>query len=319
MRTAAICPTCATYTNAVCVVYDGPYLSNLDIDPLTNLEDVIGIINTKVGTLQPLLGYTPENVANKSTSTSLGTSDTLYPTQKAVKTYVDNAILTAPAPTLQQVTDSDNLTTNSISCLDDPLSPTVQASLQINSISGLPVVLLEDLTNSKTSLLSSEQLSFTNGAAINTVNVKATNVTGSIKNVELHNASGNIALSVNGVGADNTGDVTLPILPYKKYVAKITQFGSNPPTVDIVLENEFTNPVTYSYVNLGQYSLNCLDIGSDVDKVVVFFQHASGSFGTVISTPVATNSVGIFTWDTTSNVLTNGTFTKAVIEVRIYP
>jgi hypothetical protein len=36
------------------------------------------------------LGYTPENVANKSTSTSLGTSNTLYPTQNAVKTYVDN-------------------------------------------------------------------------------------------------------------------------------------------------------------------------------------------------------------------------------------
>lgn len=38
------------------------------------------------------LGYTPENVSNKSTSTSLGTSDTAYPSQKAVKTYVDNGL-----------------------------------------------------------------------------------------------------------------------------------------------------------------------------------------------------------------------------------
>jgi len=36
------------------------------------------------------LGFTPENVANKSTTTTLGSSDTLYPTQNAVKTYVDN-------------------------------------------------------------------------------------------------------------------------------------------------------------------------------------------------------------------------------------
>jgi hypothetical protein len=36
------------------------------------------------------LGYTPEDVANKSTSVFLGTSDILYPTQNAVKTYVDN-------------------------------------------------------------------------------------------------------------------------------------------------------------------------------------------------------------------------------------
>lgn len=40
-------------------------------------------------------GYTSENVANKSTSTSLGTSDTLYPSQKAVKSYVDTAIAAA--------------------------------------------------------------------------------------------------------------------------------------------------------------------------------------------------------------------------------
>jgi hypothetical protein len=33
-----------------------------------------------------------EDLSNKSTSTSLGTSNTLYPTQNAVKTYVDNAL-----------------------------------------------------------------------------------------------------------------------------------------------------------------------------------------------------------------------------------
>ena len=42
------------------------------------------------------LGFTPENVANKSTTTTLGTSDTLYPTQKAVKTYVDTQVANAP-------------------------------------------------------------------------------------------------------------------------------------------------------------------------------------------------------------------------------
>jgi disulfide oxidoreductase YuzD len=38
---------------------------------------------------QAALGFTAENVANKSTSTSLGTSNTAYPSQNAVKTYVD--------------------------------------------------------------------------------------------------------------------------------------------------------------------------------------------------------------------------------------
>jgi len=41
--------------------------------------------------------YTPEDEANKSTSTSLGTSDTLYPTQNAVKVYADNLLGNANA------------------------------------------------------------------------------------------------------------------------------------------------------------------------------------------------------------------------------
>ena len=47
----------------------------------------------KPKTVIDALGYTPENVANKSISITLGTSDTLYPTQNAVKTYVDSIVV----------------------------------------------------------------------------------------------------------------------------------------------------------------------------------------------------------------------------------
>lgn len=46
---------------------------------------------------QATIWYTPENVANKSTSTSLWTSDTLYPSQNAVKSYVDTWLWTKQA------------------------------------------------------------------------------------------------------------------------------------------------------------------------------------------------------------------------------
>ena len=46
---------------------------------------------------QDALGFIAENVANKSTSTALGTSDTLYPTQNAVKVYTDNLLGNANA------------------------------------------------------------------------------------------------------------------------------------------------------------------------------------------------------------------------------
>lgn len=66
--------------------------------PLTGNEDVPivqngGTVRTTTRGIADLVGltYTAENVANKSSDTTLGTSDTLYPTQNAVKTYVDSA------------------------------------------------------------------------------------------------------------------------------------------------------------------------------------------------------------------------------------
>jgi hypothetical protein len=56
MRTAAICPTCATYENALCVIYNGPSLNNIDVAPLEDLQTVLGKINTN---LVPLSGTTP--------------------------------------------------------------------------------------------------------------------------------------------------------------------------------------------------------------------------------------------------------------------
>lgn len=51
-----------------------------------------------------------ENVANKSISTSLGTSDILYPTQNAVKTYVDNNV-----PVIQPVSATQTGVVNNTS------------------------------------------------------------------------------------------------------------------------------------------------------------------------------------------------------------
>lgn len=49
MRTAAICPICATYENCKCVLYDGAYLANTDINPLDSVEECIIKINDAIG------------------------------------------------------------------------------------------------------------------------------------------------------------------------------------------------------------------------------------------------------------------------------
>lgn len=53
MRTAAICPTCATYENALCIIYNGSYLTNTDIEPLDSVEFALQKINDN---LVPLSG-----------------------------------------------------------------------------------------------------------------------------------------------------------------------------------------------------------------------------------------------------------------------
>ena len=62
MRTAAICPTCATYENALCIIYNGPYLSNIDVAPLEDLPTILSKINTnlvsKTGTTTPTIPAT---------------------------------------------------------------------------------------------------------------------------------------------------------------------------------------------------------------------------------------------------------------------
>ena len=57
MRTAAICPTCPAYENALCVLYNGEYLTNIDVNPLDSIEVALGKVNDnlvpKSGTANP--------------------------------------------------------------------------------------------------------------------------------------------------------------------------------------------------------------------------------------------------------------------------
>ncbi|NCX93647.1 MAG: hypothetical protein EBX40_03110 [Gammaproteobacteria bacterium] len=70
-----------------------------NVDNTSDLNKPISTATqTALNAKQDLLGFTPENIANKSTNTALGTSDTLYPSQNAVKTYVDSAITAGATP-----------------------------------------------------------------------------------------------------------------------------------------------------------------------------------------------------------------------------
>lgn len=71
MRTAAICPTCATYTNAVCVLYDGPFLSNIGVSPMDSLQSALQSIDGAVGVINSQLaaGYNGDVTIDGTTLT----------------------------------------------------------------------------------------------------------------------------------------------------------------------------------------------------------------------------------------------------------
>jgi hypothetical protein len=99
MRTAAICPTCATYENALCIIYNGPYLTNIDVAPLQDLQTVLGKINTN---LVPKTGTTaPSTSATYLGQTYLNTAKSMLYFAKAVGTGAADwsLVLTTPVVT----------------------------------------------------------------------------------------------------------------------------------------------------------------------------------------------------------------------------
>jgi hypothetical protein len=92
-----------------------------------NLVDNTSDLNKPISTATQVALNGKEDVANKSTSTSLGTSDTLYPTQNAVKVYTDNLLGNANALVYKGVID----------CSTNPNYPSANAGeLYIVSVAG---------------------------------------------------------------------------------------------------------------------------------------------------------------------------------------
>jgi hypothetical protein len=106
MRTAAICPTCAVYENALCIIYNGPYLTNIKVNPLEDLQSVLAKINTN---LVPLSGTTaPSSSATYLGQTYLNTTKSILYFAKSVGTGATdwNIVLTSPTPTPQYANNS---------------------------------------------------------------------------------------------------------------------------------------------------------------------------------------------------------------------
>lgn len=191
------------------------------------------------------LGYTAEDVANKSTDSSFaGATDLKYPSQLAVKTYVDNTLGNAGwGLSGNSGTTSANFigTTNA---QDLVFKTNSTERLRIGANGGIQSLQYITSTNGVSSTAIGygwiEMFNQSGGLA----EINATNITGT-KSLQLPNTNGTLVATVNGVAPDSAGNVSATE-DYLVYTALIDANSGSP--IATVLKNtlgvniNWTNP-----------------------------------------------------------------------------
>lgn len=239
MRTAAICPTCATYTNAVCVIYDGPaVLTNIPASPLDNLDEILVALNTTIGGINtsitnlgsnkvPYTGATgPVNLgAFPITANSFIKAGGLSTQFLKADGSIDSTTYLSTIPTINQVLTAGNtatdkdliITTTGVGTIK--LDGTTLPLLQIDSIVGLYTYQgainaaggsFKDVTQNLRgdyNVYGTEYFDITSGKSL-TISANPANFNSNT--IDYPSGTGTFALSVNGIGAGSNGDITLP-------------------------------------------------------------------------------------------------------------
>lgn len=143
MRTAAICPTCATYENALCILYNGEYLSAIDVAPLDSLEVALENINT---TIDNLSVGTSGTSGSSGTNGSSGTSGSSTPANASAGTYT---------PTITGISNVSSSTPYSTHYIRVDNEVQVQGSVDVTNVGGaiiaftISLPISSDFTNIK--------------------------------------------------------------------------------------------------------------------------------------------------------------------------
>jgi len=268
------------------------------------------------------IGFVPENVANKSTDVNLGTSDVYYPSQNAVKSYVDTQVaavlpytpenvanksqdITAnPSSTvlypsnkavadyvnlginLQTATDNGNITTNDIHVYNviDSSNATDSAAAYLNNVVG------------DGGVVGIKKADGTTGE------IKGTNLTAN-RNYEFPDRSGTLAL---------TSDI---VPPYKVFVGILTASGT---TLYITeLENTIGTIGYSSYGTGGDFVLTTSGLFT-ADKTIVLSGNSNSDNATIFKAYWG-SIYGVYIKNWVSGVLSSTGILNVPIEIRVYP
>lgn len=107
------------------------------------------------------------------------------------------------------------------------------------------------------------------------------------------------------------------VYPYEKYVALLTQTGTDAP-VETILENTLGGTVVWSYQAVGEYRATLA--GAFLSgKVVIFHKDLSGGYR-IFAQRLTDNIIQVLTYDpTTPFAGSNGRLSNTSLEIRVYP
>lgn len=119
MRTAAICPTCATYENAICVLYDGPYLPCTGISPLDSIAEALAKIDAAICALGGTTTTSTTTTAGPTTTTTTTIAGPTTTTTSTSSTSSTTTTTTTGTPTTTTSTTAGptTTTTTTTSCI----------------------------------------------------------------------------------------------------------------------------------------------------------------------------------------------------------
>jgi hypothetical protein len=146
MRTAAICPTCATYENAICVLYDGPYLPCTGISPLDSIAEALAKIDAAICALGGTTTSSTTSTTTTAGPTTTTTTTIAGPTTTTTSTSVGptTTTTTSVAPTTTTTTTATPTTTTTTTA-----GPTTTTTTTTSCIAGLTQqILITQVTES---------------------------------------------------------------------------------------------------------------------------------------------------------------------------
>jgi hypothetical protein len=128
------------------------------------------------------------------------------------------------------------------------------------------------------------------------------------------------SISSSTLSVDNTTPQTPVVnLPYRSYVAVISQTGTTAPTVDYILQNTLGGAISFAYSSTGFYTVTNSSSLFVNSKTIVFINPGYMPSASVIGWERNSSSIiTINSKDTLSGDDTNGLLDGATIEIRVY-